>query len=248
MQMDTLSLRAVEARGPLVALLAGASDDRVRRAAAHLWAWNCRMDPNEVGAAIFEPFFNRWSQAVIAERFPPAAVPHLAGAIGGLALELLAEDRVGWFVRQDRAEAAADALRDTIDDLEARLGPDMAQWTWGRVHTIALRHALSGRGDLGELLDRGGVPVRGSGVTVCNTGYDPNYMASIGANYRLIADLSSNPPALSAIDSAGASGDPGSPHYCDQLPEWLEGRHHVLTLDRAQTEREAAARLVLHPA
>lgn len=163
-------------------------------------------------------------------------------------MELLTDDDVGWFPHRNRAEAAANALRETVIDLEARLGPDMSQWTWGRVHTIALRHALSGRGDLGALLDRGGAPVRGSGVTVCNTGYDPNYMASIGANYRLIADLSSSPPALRAIDAAGASGDQGSAHYCDQLPEWLDGRHHVLTLDRAQTEREAATRLVVNSA
>jgi hypothetical protein len=73
-------------------------------------------------------------------------------------------------------------------------------------------------------------------------------MASIGANYRLIADLSSNPPALRAIDSAGASGDQGSAHYCDQLPEWLANRQHVLVLDRAQTDREATTRLVVSPA
>jgi penicillin G amidase len=248
MQMDTLSLRAVEAQPGLLGLVANAPDDRVRRAIDILRAWNCRMDRDEAGAAIFEPFFNNWSRAVIAERFPESAVPHLAGAIGGLALELLTEDRFGWFVRRNRADAAADTLRDTVIDLEARLGADMSAWTWGRVHTLALRHALSGRGDLGMLLDRGGAPVRGSGVTVCNTGYDPNYMASIGANYRLIADLSSNPPALRAIDAAGASGDPGSSHYCDQSVLWLEGHHKVLTLDRALTEREAETRLVLRPA
>jgi penicillin amidase len=246
MQMDTLSLRAVEAKPGLVRLLANASDERVRRAVEILGNWNCRMDREEAGAAIFEPFFIKWSQAVIAERFPTAAVPHLAGAIGGLALELLSEDRFGWFTRSDRAAAASDALRDTVIELEARLGADVSRWSWGRVHTLALRHALSGRGDLGVLLDRGGPPVRGSGVTVCNTGYDPNYMASIGANYRFIADLSSKPPALRAVDAAGASGEPGSPHYCDQSALWLEGEHKYLTLDRAQTEREATTRLILH--
>ena len=76
----------------------------------------------------------------------------------------------------------------------------MAQWTWGRSHTIALRHALAQRGDLSPLLSRGGQPVRGDGLTVCNTGYDPNWLAVIGANYRLIADLSTNPPSLLAVD------------------------------------------------
>ena len=65
----------------------------------------------------------------------------------------------------------------------------------GRSHTIALQHTLSARGELGALLNRGGMPVRGNGVTVCNTGYDPNYMAALGANYRLIADKSTSPPS-----------------------------------------------------
>jgi penicillin amidase len=248
MQLDTLSLRAVEAVPPLLTVLEGVADGRLRAAAEALRSWNRRMDPDETGAAIFELFFTQWCLAVAEERFAPDAAPAIAGAIGGLALSLLAGDPTGWFARRDRRAAIVGAFGRTVEVLEARLGPDPSGWTWARVHSIVLRHVLSGRGALGELLDRGGVPVRGSGVTVCNTGYDPNYMASIGANYRLIADLSASPPGLWAIDAAGASGDPGSPHYCDQLPEWLAGRHHYLPLDRAAVEREAVDRLTLDPA
>jgi len=92
------------------------------------------------------------------------------------------------------------------------------------------RHALSSRGELGQLLNRGGQPVRGSGVTVCNTGYDPNYMAALGANFRLIVDLSTTPPSLQAVDAAGQSGNPGSPNYGDQLSDWIGGQYHVITL------------------
>ncbi|MDR7419838.1 MAG: penicillin acylase family protein [Armatimonadota bacterium] len=256
MQLDTLSLRAVEARGPLLALLdaaLAASDQaggdpaataRLRWAADALRAWDCRMEPDAAGAAVFEVFFARWSHAVAGERFTEPAATAVAGAIGGLALSLLAADPGGWFTRRSRVAAALDALRDTVETLVARCGPDPSAWTWGCVHRLTLRHVLSDRGDLGLLLDRGGVPVRGSGVTVCNTGYDPNYMASIGANYRMIADLASTPPALWAIDAAGVSGDPGSPHYCDQLPEWLEGRYHQLTVGR-DARREPASRVVL---
>ena len=62
------------------------------------------------------------------------------------------------------------------------------------------------------------------------TGFDPNYMAAMGANYRLNADLADDPPGLWAVDAAGQSGQPGSPNYCDQLSEWLVNRKHYLTL------------------
>lgn len=247
MQMDTLSLRAVEGVPPLVALLEGATDAQQRRAVEHLRAWDCRMEPDAVGPALFELFFNRWSLAVAEERFPQAVAAPLAGAMGGLALALLSADPAGWFTHRDRRQTVRETFRRTIEDLQARFGPDPSAWSWGRVHTIALRHVLSGRGELGQLLDRGGYPVRGSGVTVCNTGYDPNYMAVIGANYRLIVDLASTPPSLRAVDAAGASGDPGSPHYCDQLPEWLVGRYHEIVLDREHVRRQARSRLVLEP-
>ena len=121
----------------------------------------------------------------------------------------------------------------------------MSGWRWGAVHTVALRHHLSGRGEIFERLDRGGDAVGGSGITVCNTGFDPNYMAAIGANFRLNVDLSENPPALWAVDAAGQSGHPGSPNYCDQLGEWQLNRQHHLPLDRERVLQGAQTKLVL---
>jgi len=245
MQLDTLSLRAVEGVPPLLSLLEATPDERIRRAADVLRAWNRRMDVEEVGATLFESFFARWCRAVAEMRFPPTMVDLMASADMGLAVALLAEDPYEWFAGGSRRDAAVAALRGAIDDLETRFGADMSAWTWGRMHTIPLRHFLSGRGELGSLLDRGGDPVRGSGVTVCNTGYDPNYLAVLGANYRLIADLSADPPGLYAVDAGGESGEPGSAHYCSQLPEWLAGRHHFIVMDRTSLEREANALLAL---
>src|SRR5439155_12765928 len=171
----------------------------------------------------------------------------VSGAVGGLAWRLLADDGVGWFHRRTREDALAAALDGAIETLSDRLGTDMARWTWGNVHRIALRHVLSGRGDLGQLLDRGGLPVKGNGVTVCNTGYDPNWGAPTGANYRLIADLAESPPGLWAVDAQGQSGHPGSAHYCDQLAEWMAARYHRLPLDRGERAAGQGPTLVLEP-
>ena len=126
-----------------------------------------------------------------------------------------------------------------------RAGPGLVDL--GRLHQIQLRHVLSGRGDLGELLDRGGLPVKGDGVTVCNTGYDPNYLAPMGANYRMVADRWPHPPGLWAVDAQGQSGHPGSPHYGDQLTEWISGRYRYLPLDRGEVARAIGSTLKLDP-
>jgi penicillin amidase len=206
------------------------------------------MEPDRVGAAIFAVFFPRFCRAVVDERFEGDAAELLGGAAAGLAAGLLSGDPLGWFAEGRREIALARAFRDTLGELAERCGPDPASWTWGRLHQIHLRHVLSGRGELGALLDRGGVPVKGDGVTVCNTGYDPNYLAPMGANYRLIAELASNPPGLWAVDAQGQSGHPGSPHYGDQLAEWIGARYPYLSLDRSEVARATVATLRLDPA
>jgi acyl-homoserine lactone acylase PvdQ len=67
-------------------------------------------------------------------------------------------------------------------------------------------------------------------------------------NYRLIADMSTSPPGLWAIDVQSQSGHPGSPHYGDQLDEWLGGRYHYLPLDRHASAESAISRFTLKPA
>jgi penicillin amidase len=124
----------------------------------------------------------------------------------------------------------------------------MAGWAWGRLHTLPLRHVLSARGELGQLLDHGGLPVPGDVTTVCNTAAGGDLQTRTGAGYRLIADLSTSPPGLWAVDAPSQSGHPGSPHYRDQLAEWLAGRYHYLPLDRAAASRSAVDTLTLEPA
>ena len=212
-QVDSLSLRAVEGVPGLLRTLEGTEDERVKEAIEHLRDWDCRMEPDSVGPTIFESFFRQWGLEVAAERFDRDTAPLMGTAITGLGLELLTLDKHSWFPDGSRDGAVLRAMTGTLVDLETRLGPEMSSWTWGAIHTIQLRHHLSGRGEIFRTMDRGGGPVRGSGTTVCNTGFDPNYLAVMGANYRINADLSDDPPGLWTVDGrrGGPVGPPGQP-------------------------------------
>jgi len=245
MHYDVRSQRAAAAVPPLLTFLAAVDDPQVQQAAALLAAWDYQMETDAVGASLFEIFFRQWSRRVAAARFPTTMAPLMADVIGGLALVLLTVDEVGWFAPGEREVQIAAAFQTTLDELTTRLGADMNRWTWGRLHTITLRHPLSGRGNLATLLDRGGYALSGNAFTVCNTGSDPNYGANLGASYRLIADLSSSPPLVWGIDTAGQSGHPGSKHYCGQLTAWLSREYHPLPLTRLEIVEEQ--RLVLQP-
>jgi penicillin amidase len=60
----------------------------------------------------------------------------------------------------------------------------------------------------------------------------------------MIADMS-DPSGLWAIEVAGASGHPGSPHYDDQIRPWLAGEYNFLPL--TETPPDATTTLTLHP-
>jgi penicillin amidase len=134
-----------------------------------------------------------------------------------------------------------------LDHLSERLGPDMLNWSWGRLHTMKQQHVLSARGDLAQLLDLGGMPVRGDSWTVCNTGLNPDFTGSMGAGYRMIADLSDPQDGFWAVDAGSQSGHPGSPNYNDQIGDWLSTRYHYVPLKSAGLERAFETELTLTP-
>ncbi len=231
LQLDVHSGRAAACVPPLVALLDGDPDPRVREAITILRSWDYRVTPDSVAAALFNVFFARWSRAVTAERLPPALADFAAANAGGLAAALLADDEAGWFGHSDRGAAVRSAFRAALDELAGRLGPEMRGWAWGRLHTLVQKHFLSGRGDLGLLLDTSGAAAPGDGTTVCSATADPQHAALLGASYRMVADLADPRGGLLAVSIPGASGHPGSPHYADQVAAWAAGEFHALALD-----------------
>jgi penicillin amidase len=246
LQLDVRSGRAAACVPPLLAHLQGETDPRLRRAAEVLGDWDYCVAARSVAAAIFNVFFAHWCRTVTAERLPRDVAEFAAASAGGLAASLLVSDPNDWFGPQRRAEAVRTAFRAALDELTNRLGPDVNGWTWDRLHTLVLRHFLSGRGDLGSLLDRSGRPAPGDVTTVCSTTSDANLAACLGASYRMVSDLADPRRGLWTVDLASVSGHPGSPHYDDQLALWAEGSCHYLSLLDGD-DASACATLKLEP-
>ena len=229
MQQDALNLRAAALVPVLVRELESADDD-ARHAIAILDSWNCVSTPDSAAATIFNVFYTRWCATVSNARFSGAAAELLVKGVDPCASRLLESDPHGWFPGDDRQQQLRETFSGTLAYLKDRFGPDMSTWTWDRLHIMHLRHVLSARGDLSQLLDHGGAGVRGDMLTVCNTGGGVDWIAATGAGYRMVADLSSSPPVLRAVDAQSQSGHPGSPHYGDQFDDWAQGRYHEIPL------------------
>jgi penicillin amidase len=255
LQNDVLSLRAAESAPPLAALLAGSADAQLRQAAKYLRDWDYSMELSSVAATIFNFFFPNWCKTVaVAGLTSPGdsdealAKAHLsADRLAGLAVRLLSADPFDWFVHRDRQAAILETFSATLDQLTQRLGPDMATWQWSRVHLLLQPHYLSGRGDLGTLLDISGVPTRGDGTTVCSSTPNANGEAYTGAGHRLIADLADPRAGFWTVEAGSISGQPGSPHYRDQLELWNSGQLRYVALAEPLTADNITHSLRLCP-
>jgi penicillin amidase len=239
MQHDVLSLRAVTCRPPLVSILDAleSPNDRTSQAIEALRTWDGNVLPDAVGPTIFNVFMTHWTRGVVAERFDEHARPLVAMGAESLAARLLDEDRHGWFANGDRDARVHNAFQQTIADLSERLGPDVVGWQWEKLHRLTMNHVLASRGDLSELLNYAGMGIRGDMQTVCNTGSGPDWTALTGGGFRMVADLSDS-TSLLTIDAPSQSGHPGSPHYNDQLADWLAGDYHDLPLQRNDASAE----------
>lgn len=231
MQKDVLSRRALDCVPPLLALLETRQEPAYRQVAALLSDWDCRSAKESAAAAIFNIFYRHWCMRIASQRFPEELVELLSRSCWGLATRLLSEDPHGWFDGDDRQQAILDAVDSMLEQGHQLLGENITDWQWGTLHQISLRHVLSGRGDLGELLDQASRPVDGDMVSVGNTGEGPLWTAASGGGYRLIHDMGSSPPSMLAVDGQSQSGNPGSPHYADQFDDWEQGRYHAIVLD-----------------
>lgn len=245
LQNDIKSCRAERVCSPLVNWLAEAPDKDVVLLRDAFAQWDFQYASDSPAPTLFETFMEVWQERVARERFPDALV-ELVKASGGAAAQLIerGDDDLHWFSGDLRTELVA-AARQAVERARARHGADPAGWLWSKVHQVHWRHPLSGANQTS--FDVGPAPVDGGADTVRNTGAgQPAFMASGGAEYRLIVDFA-EPDRFLAVQNIGNSGQPGTPHYADQFADWVNGQYHVVSLRRADVERDAEDTTVLQP-
>ncbi|MGH9629529.1 MAG: penicillin acylase family protein [Bryobacteraceae bacterium] len=146
-------------------------------------------------------------------------------------------------------DALARSLRNALAEIEKRLGPNRAEWRWGRLHYAEFQHALNERP-----WHRGPVERPGDGNTVNATGWSAarsdgsvrSFRQTSGASYRQILDLSNWDNSV-MTNVPGESGDPQSPHYDDLLREWASRQYHPMLFSRDKVEAATVERIRLVP-
>jgi penicillin amidase len=244
LQTDSVSAqsrRAVALLKPLTA-----SDPNVARALALLKAWDHDERTDSAAAAIYETWVARYlGQGTVA-----AATPEKArGLIGQGHLEavisyLESPESARW-----RELVLLASLNGAVTELKMRLGPDMAGWSWGRLHHADFVAAAGALADpqTAAQMNLGPAPVPGSASTPRAATYRASdFTQTAGASVRMVLDVGAWDNSM-VINTPGQSGDPASPHYRDLFPLWAAGKYVPLRFSRAAVEADAETVIALSP-
>jgi len=238
---DALSRRTI-------ALLKGLSspDPSVARALELLRSWDNDETTGSAAAAIYQVWAtNHLGKAVVAGMVPPAARTLVgSGSIEGL---------VNW-LETPEAAATRDALLlaslgEAVADLKTRLGPDMATWSWGRLHHADFTPPIAVLADrqLARQMGTGALEIPGSAQSPRAATYRASdFSQTAGASVRLVMDVGAWDNSV-AVNTPGQSGDPFNVHYRDLFPLWASGSYVPLDFSRAAVDRDAELVVTLTP-
>jgi penicillin amidase len=237
-----------------IALLRGlASDDAdVDQALRLLQAWDGQETVDSPAATIAEVWLNKHLAPHTAAKIttPEAAQLIAFGSPYAVTTYLQSPGpALGDDPAAAREAVLRSSLRAALDELAARLGPDMAAWRWGDLHHARFvpPAALLADDDLRERMSHGPAPIPGSAFTVRAATYRMEDFGAInGASFRMVVDVGAWDNSR-VINAPGQSGDPGSPHYNDLFPRWAEGQYVPMLWTRAAVEAAAGRVIQLTP-
>jgi penicillin amidase len=239
---DALSRRTI-------ALLAHVSsaDPEVAKAIELLRSW----DNDETTASAAAAIYQVWATNHLGHTVVASATPQAARVLVGSG-QL---DAVISYLETPEAAPTRDALLlgslgAAVTELKNRLGPDMATWSWGRLHHARFEPAAAVLADrqLAEQMATGTLQIPGSASSPRAATYRPSdFRQTAGASVRLVMDVGAWDNSV-AINTPGQSGDPFSPHYRDLFPLWASGAYIPLDFSRAAVNRDAETVISLEPA
>lgn len=169
-----------------------------------LLAWDGSMDADAVEPTLYSVCRDALVRQVLEHNLGPELTNEawrtvgrgsgsFVGRLKAQIVDMIAADDRGLVPPgEDWAGMMGRALNDGVADLRRRLGEDLEQWRWGRLHVARPRHTLSAAyPGLAGMLDPPAIPTSGDGDTPLAGSYFPGDPATIGntSAARYVYDL-----------------------------------------------------------
>ncbi len=182
-----------------------------------------------------------------------------------LMIDLFQRPRSWWFddpktkTKESRDDIIIKSFKLTLKKLTTKLGKDISQWTWGKVHQVTFMHPFGaiqsdntlvkmGIKPLKLLVNVGPFPIGGNRQSVNKAKYlyDVPSKVLVGPSIRMIVDFAHLSRPL-VVNTTGQSGHIGHKHYGDQTEMWLQGKYRVKWYDKKDIEDHKEGTLILSP-
>ena len=222
-QQDRVSSQARELL-PLL-LDTRVTDPGSRDALARLRSWDGDFAPDSAPASIYAAWYAALSKMPEDElRGTPPGNVRSRFVINALRTNSAWCDDIRTRERESCAGFKTASLRDAVATLRRKLGPDPAQWRWGRLHRARFPHGVF---EAVPVLRRFFSLETGQGgdASTVNVGAyrrDGSFLMTDGPSYRQIVDFSSLDQSL-YVHTTGQSGNVFDARFRDLLPLWRDG-------------------------
>jgi penicillin amidase len=151
-----------------------------------------------------------------------------------------------WWKKFDRGELFKRTFKDSIVELEKIYGNNIADWQWGKIHTIEYFHPIGRVKLLGKIFNLGPFPIAGATQEVNNQKFNSykDFQVRAGPSTRRIIDFSKPEKSLGILP-IGNSGHMLSPFYDNQVKLFLNGEYRDQLMDLQ--EGDARFKMVFRP-
>ncbi len=207
-------------------------------------------------AALFNAFWRHLLLDTFGDELPPGWIPESSQGFA-VVRQLASEPANPWWddtrtaPLETRDEILKTALAEALAEVEALLGKDATQWSWGALHTTTFENESLGRSGVAPIeaiFNRGPFATAGGSAIVNATGWEVarGYAVRSGPSQRMIVDLADFDRTL-AVHTTGQSGHAYHPNYIDMADAWRTIQYFPLPWTRDEVTALAANRLVLEP-
>lgn len=226
----------------------------------YLKKWDYHQTKESIAATIY----NKWHFYVVREalkeklgkedfneycetRFPDKLLIHLFQKANSYWFDSLKTDKV-----ESRDDIILIAFKKAVVRLKNKLGNDVSQWQWGKVHLLTIHHPfgvpLKWGNPLGVMVNLGPYPIAGGRQSVSKAQYplDVTEKVIVGPAMRMIIDFN-NLNDVSIINSTGQSGFFNHPHYKDQFELWFKNQYRQAFYEKETVKKESKDLLIFKP-
>ena len=232
------------------------SDADACLAAKMLSEWDHTVAAGSAAALVYEIFLQQLSEVLLEDLLGPgiSMFLHLSTFIVSCVDVLFEVEPVGILAGRSVQEVCEAALKRTVLLARELCGRDEKKWQWGFLHRYIFHHPGGTGGLTAWLLNRGPYPGDGDGATVRaaihhtgkRTGSAERFEITHIQSMRMVTSLSGADETY-VVSPMGQSGRPGTDHYADMVPLYLNGGFARLPLSRSGAEKIAVSRSELCP-